>query len=55
MPTKESHLSPSSLRNESFVTANADLQYTLKRIQGEELRTRLCALGKLAENAFRYF
>ena len=36
-----------------LATAVADLQYTLKGIQGEDQDEVLCALGKLAELAIR--
>ena len=43
----------SSTRIKSSATTVADLQDTLKGIQGEDQGEALCALGKLAELALR--
>ena len=41
-----------SVRIKSLGAAAADLHYTLEGIQGEDQDDMLCALGKLAEQAF---
>ena len=53
MYNKERCQPSSSIRTKLLATAVADLQYTLKGIQGEDQDEVLCALGKLAELAIR--